>query len=760
MILVDRITKLKHPGILRDFTWPENLPDFGRYNLIYGWNGSGKTTISRLFHALEARTVPSNYEVELSVRGQRITGPAFPQSTLPVRVFNRDFVSANVIQTTGGNVPPILVLGEDSVEKQTQVAELTNFLRTAALERDKQQSQRTSDERSLDTFCISQARVVRDTLRSSGQNTYNNFDKSHYQTRAKEMLEVGDRQQHHLEDDVRTSLQSRIHEAQKAKIEEINYTFPRLPFIFDSVEKLLQTTVVSATIQALQDDQQLSSWVHEGIALHNSYGAQQCLFCTQTLPQNLLDSLNAHFNAAYEGLLKNIDEEIGLIEQAAEDAESIVLPHSSQLYADFSNQYETALEQFKEQRQVANQTLSVLVEVLVKKKGRVFDCSTLDLLPPSLSIETVEGLNLLVREHNSRCDDFEAQAVAARKRLAADMVAVSLGEFESLVNKVNKSKTAVEHASDEIQRLEAEISQLEQEIVEHRRPATELNEDLRHYLGHGELQLEVKDTGYQITRGGEPAQSLSEGEVTAVALLYFLKSLDDRRFDTSNGVVVLDDPVSSLDANALFLAFGLIRERTQNSGQLFILTHNFAFFRNVKNWLHNMPRQGRRDVANRPARLYMLEWQFATDSSGRRSTLRRLDPLLEWYESEYHYLFARIFREAQNATTALSENYVLPNMARRLLEGFLAFRVPQTSGDLWRKLKDVPFDEATKTRILRFVNTHSHSDAIGEPEHDPSLLAEAGPVLKDLLTLIRTLDPDHYKAMEELANTATTEDQE
>ena len=142
------------------------------------------------------------------------------------------------------------------------------------------------------------------------------------------------------------------------------------------------------------------------------------------------------------------------------------------------------------------------------------------------------------------------------------------------------------------------------------------------------------------------------------------------------------------------------------------------------------------------------------------STLRQLDPLLEWYESEYHYLFARVFLESQNAQTTLSENYVLPNMARRLLEGFLAFRMPRASSDLWGKLKDIEFDEVMKTRILRFVNTHSHSDAIGEPEHDPSLLAEARPVLQDLLTFIKTLDPDHYKAMEELVNSPAEEDEE
>ena len=156
----------------------------------------------------------------------------------------------------------------------------------------------------------------------------------------------------------------------------------------------------------------------------------------------------------------------------------------------------------------------------------------------------------------------------------------------------------------------------------------------------------------------------------------------------------------------------------------------------------------------------MLEWQFATETGQRLSTLRTLDPLLEWYESEYHYLFARIYRESQKATTALAENYVLPNMARRLLEGFLAFRVPQVSGELWTKLKGVDFDEARKTRILRFINTHSHNEVIGEPEHDPSLLAEARPVLQDLLNFIEVLDPNHYKAMEELVNRSAVEDEE
>jgi wobble nucleotide-excising tRNase len=246
-----------------------------------------------------------------------------------------------------------------------------------------------------------------------------------------------------------------------------------------------------------------------------------------------------------------------------------------------------------------------------------------------------------------------------------------------------------------------------------------------------------------------PAKALSEGEMTAIALLYFLKSLQDRQFDLANGVVVLDDPVSSLDVNALYLAFGFVRERTQGAGQLIILTHNFTFFRQVRNWFHHVKGQKKRDLSQRPARFYMLD--CLRDGGQRCATICQLDRLLEEYESEYQYLFARIHRAASApAPAALEESYILPNMARRLLESFLAFRQPSASGELWQKMQGAEFDEAKKLRILRLLHTHSHSDAVGEPEHDPSLLTEARSVLNDLLEFIEAQDKAHFDAMVKL----------
>ena len=328
------------------------------------------------------------------------------------------------------------------------------------------------------------------------------------------------------------------------------------------------------------------------------------------------------------------------------------------------------------------------------------------------------------------------------------MVAEGLEEFETLCASAKTHEATIATTAAQLPTLRAKISSLEVEITEHRRPAEELNDDFHKYVGHEELQLEVKDHGYTVTRNGVPASQLSEGETTAFALLYFLKALRDHRFDFSNGVVVLDDPISSLDANSLFLAYGFIQERTKDVGQLFILTHNFTFFRQVRNWFHQIKGQRSKDINKRPARFYMLN--CLSDDKGRYSNIQNLDPLLERYESDYHYLSARVLCSSSSSTPALETNYGLPNMARRLLEAFLAFRQPDVFGGLWQKMQNVDFEEAKKSQILRFVHTYSHNDAIVEPDHDPSMLGEAPAVLSDLLDLIKSQDSDHYKRMVQL----------
>lgn len=759
MSLITKIARLKHPGVLGDFTWPSDLHIFSRFNLIYGWNGSGKTILSRVFRALEQRDVYSPGEVTLCVDNRQVTGQDFPTTTVPVRVFNRDFVNETVFPVSGGDLPPIFVIGTESVEKQKEVERLKKELSVAKTELESRQLEKQAAERQLDKYCIDRASVIRDTLRSSGQNKYNNYDKSTFRERAQEMAKAGDKESHRLSESDRGKLLAQHRASPKPKLQPLRYQLPPLKALAETASELLSTTVVSAALQTLKDDPSLSAWVRQGLGLHQQRHVDQCLFCEQALPSGRLAALEAHFNAEYERFMQRLDSEIGELNAAAQTAAKLTLPNRAEFYDDLAAEYDAAEAALRGAIRLTIKFLGSLVQVLTDKKAKAFERIELKVSPPEVDSDAVNRLNEVIQKHNQACDDFQGRVSTARERLAADFVSAALDEYESLADSVLKLENAIKNAETETKRLNEEIAKLEREIVEHRQPAEELNADLCKYLGHSELRVEIKDTGYTITRNGIPAQSLSEGEMTAIALLYFLKSLKDRRFDLAKGIVVLDDPVSSLDANALYLAFGFIRERTEDAGQLFILTHNFSFFRQVRNWFHHLKGQKKRDVNLRPAQFYMLDQVHGSDP--RCTTLRALDPLLEQYESEYHYLFACVYRAARNVDFAgLEENYALPNVARRVLESFLCYRYPSKSGDLWQKMREINYDGAKKTRILRFVHTYSHSDTIAEPEHDLSALAETKPVLNELLDFIKAEDNLHFEEMEKLVNRKKTTQEE
>lgn len=750
MSCITCIKRLRNCGIFKDFTWPSDLLKFGRYNLIYGWNGTGKTTLSRILRCMEKRTVPVG-EITVEVDGKDIQHSDFTNVTVPIRVFNREFVEESVFPFGGGDLPPIFVLGAESVEKQKEVERTKGAHAEAQSKLELAQSTKKRADKDFEQFCIDRARVIKETLRSSGQNRYNNYDKANFKDEAEKMAKAGDTEAHLLSEDERERLIAQHQSTPKPKVIEVTYSLPDFAAIRVKLSELLTTTVVSEAIESLKTDSELAVWTQNGLRLHRDRKSDRCLFCEQQLPKDRLAALEAHFSAQYEQFLQKLDQFIRDLKKYSKEISDLRLPSKAELYDNLSGEFEAAERVLTETLKATQIFLDQAVRALEEKKHKVFEQVSVTLQETQADADAVEKLNAVIRKHKQACDDFQTNVNKAREQLASGMIAKALADFVKLRDAAQQAEVAVQAAEQEVQRLKIEIERLEREIVEHRRPAEELNEDLRNYLGHDELQLKIKDTGYAITRRGIQAQALSEGEMTAIALLYFLKSLNDRQFDFENGIVMIDDPVSSLDANALYLAFGFIRDRTKDAGQLIILTHNFTFFRQVRNWFHHLKGQNKKDINQRPARFYMLE--CAHDQNGRCAGVRLLDPLLEQYESEYHYLFACVYRASIDKKPAdLEKNYVLPNMARRLLEAFLAFRQPQASGELWQQMQGVAFDKAKKQRILRFLHTYSHSACFGEPEHDPSLLAEAGEVLKDLLDLIKTQDKDHFDAMEALVN--------
>lgn len=749
---ITRITKIRGHRVFRDFAWPNDLQAFAQFNVIYGWNGCGKTTLSSLLLLVERRVTLSEGEIELEFDGTtKVTGTELGTQPLPqVRVFNRDFVNATL--HSSGDIAPIYFLGEGTIEKEGRVAALRNDLARANADLMTALNEKRTAESNLDNFCITNAKLIKELLTTTSNAGYNNYDKRRFK-QAIEQLTLDSATAALLSEETKALLRSQKDAQPKSTIERVVAPSVDLTKLSAEVERLIDQSVVAHTLDELTTDTEVGTWVRRGIALHSGIRhSNTCRFCHEPLSPDRRSALAAHFNDALATFQHTLDLLAAELESAKQSLSSPQLPQAALFYEHLVDDAKSAIKETMGSLSAAARALEAHVGRLNFKRENPF--SSLPHAPADqpevMFADDFSALNAIVDKHNRTTEDFQRSVKEACENLERSYLGEAYAEYVRLAQTVGVAVDSVEEAKRTPANIQSEIDALDRRLLEHRRPAEELTSELSSYLGRDELRFEVRGSGYALMRGTQPVSHLSEGERTAIAFLYFLKSLQDKTFDMVNGVVVIDDPVSSLDASALFSAFGYMKERTKQCGQLFILTHSFSFFRLVKNWFRHLPGSNRKKVDRRPGRLFLLRSHRHSDGS-RTSQLAPIDRLLEEHESEYQYLFKRVYDEAHRpAAASLEQHYGLPNIARRLLESFLAFRFPEMSGDLGPRVDRIAFDGAKKTRILRLLNTYSHASAIADPEHDLSLLAETQPVLLDMLDMMKVVDKDHYEGLEKL----------
>jgi wobble nucleotide-excising tRNase len=96
--MITKINKLKRFGIYNNYTWGD-IDDFKNKNLVYGWNYSGKTTLSKLFQVLEFKDKNkcfSGSELEITIK-DGTNSKIFNQDSLLsfpffVKVFNSEYI--------------------------------------------------------------------------------------------------------------------------------------------------------------------------------------------------------------------------------------------------------------------------------------------------------------------------------------------------------------------------------------------------------------------------------------------------------------------------------------------------------------------------------------------------------------------------------------------------------------------------------------------------------------------------------------------
>ena len=748
---IKRISKIKNHRVFHEFVWSaKDLPDFGQKNLFYGWNGSGKSTLSNLFQSIEKKTPISEGEVEFVIFGKKVNGANIStnQELPEVRVFNKDFIANNVF-TGRGSVTPIFFLGEENVKKQKQLKKLKEELATAEERCRDEKNNKRQTEKTFDDFKKKCAKSIKNLLSSSGgNNSYNNYDKRSYQTKCEEMAKLSDTEQREkiLEESKLNEQKRKKETISLDKLPLLEFSYPDTQQLTDQVVALLKKTVVSSVIETLKNDQELSVWVKTGLAKHQKDHSDDCLFCGQPLPDKRIQELESHFNDKYNEFINEIEKQSAAITSEIDRLESYTSPiNRLQLYEHLRTEFDDKTQILSNEISRIRKYLKNLLAVLEDKAEKPFQPIEQSFEIVAGNVSVISDLNSEFDKHNQETDGFEATISLARTTIEESLVAENLPEYQQKKNDVCEVASTSRLASKKVAELKKDIHEIEKDIKETHRPLDKLNTNLHSYLGTDEITFEIQGNGYQIRRNGTPAEDLSEGEKTAIAFLYFLESLRDKSFSLEDGIVVIDDPVSSLDSNALFSAFGFMKDRTENAGQLFILTHSHPFFRQVKNWFNHLPNQKKNKE-----KFYMLN---SNVSGGcRSSSISKLDNLLYDYESEYHYLFKLVYEAANSEENSnLQQNYHLPNIARRLLESFFAFRQPLKSGKLQKQIDLVDFDVAKKKRILRFLHTYSHADQISDPEHDPSILIETKQVLNELLCLIRKDDDRHFNQMKALA---------
>ena len=158
----------------------------------------------------------------------------------------------------------------------------------------------------------------------------------------------------------------------------------------------------------------------------------------------------------------------------------------------------------------------------------------------------------------------------------------------------------------EFERLESEIADLNRQTVNTTKVMQDINNSLRNAGFSGFFLREKPDARYvyQLVRdrNGTPEvveENLSEGERHFIAFLYFYHTVMGSQSEMGipeEKIVVIDDPVSSMDSSTLFVVASLTREmisvcynnyslqegNTDNHiRQFFCMTHNPYFFREI-----------------------------------------------------------------------------------------------------------------------------------------------------------------------------------
>lgn len=575
---------LKSVGCFDDSTGAHFEPTL--INFIYGSNGSGKTTISNIID--EESLFPS------------CTIDRGLQAPIKSLVYNHNFIENNFEQTN--ELKGIFTLGEGNQNEVnaiiTKKADLDTIQKTIlglnTTIKSKSDELLTS-ENGFEQNCWEVYTKYKDIF----SNAFTGFKNSKSNYKAKILQEF----------QLNTSNLSTYEQLEKRANDVLNQEVERLPIISPfsptEIEQLEKDNIFSTRIIG-KDDVDIatiilklnnSDWVRQGIKFYE-VNDDICPFCQQETDERFKKQLEEYFDETYltqintlkvssEKYILNVQSLIKILDNYKIE---------NHKYIDY--------EIFDITKQLIESTLEKNILSIKNKEKEPTINITLDSI--TLHIKKISEIITESIKATTVHNTLSTNITSERDALKKEIWKFIIEEIRPVFTVYNASKTSITSAitacekrvkenNDLKSQASSEIEILEKSITNIIDTINTINKTLKSFgFVNFALKESQTETGhYEILRpnGVQALRTLSEGEKTFLTFLYFYHLINgsiDQGNITEDKIIVIDDPISSLDSSILFIVSNLCRKiitdcqnQIGNIKQVFILTHNVYFHKEV-----------------------------------------------------------------------------------------------------------------------------------------------------------------------------------
>lgn len=639
---------------------PEALNGLAQFNYLFGSNGTGKTTVSRVI--ADEDTFPTCKVVWKA------------GTKLQAMVYNHDFVERNFTQST--ELKGVFTLGENQVDSLNRIA-------TAKVELDRlttkiegltetlqgadggggKKGELATIEAGLKDKCWAQKQKHDAKLQGAFEGCRGSSEKF----KAKVVQELA----------VNTAALLTLAELE-TKSESIFGTKPTTEegvpaavtanLISHESDPILKKRVIGkddVDIAAMIKKLGNSDWVREGRAFYDENGSI-CPFCQQSTTEAFAQSLNEYFDETFVTDSKTIDD---LATNYSTDAARLQQQIAS-IIASPSRFLD--VEKLKAEKELLDSKVTINVQRLAGKKKEaslIVELESLCNIAAAIN-ELIDSANVLVTTHNEMVANLAQERDTLTSQVwkyVLEELKIDLAAYKTARDSLDKAITAMNGqiavATTDKTRKAGEIRELESQTTSVQPTIDAINSLLMSFGFQGfSLAKTASGTSYKLIRsdGSDAKATLSEGEKTFVTFLYFyhlLKGSVSSSGMTTDRVVVFDDPVSSLDSDILFIVGSLIkglfeevRLGTGHIRQIFVLTHNVYFHKEVT-YSRRRPNNG----------VLMEETFWIVKKPGLFSKLaaQTTNPI----KTSYELLWAEVRKPERS-------NLAIQNTLRRILENY------------------------------------------------------------------------------------------